>query len=111
MHTVRFGRRLTDGSGEPSGAAGGGKCLTKPAIESVNETQSRLGVSGEQGHMYCARALASRGQSRVESKQSPDQSPPLGLDARKSGARLCADRLRAQWRAPVFASQQEVNTR
>lgn len=25
------------------------------------------------------------------SKQSPDQSPPLGLDSRKSGARLCVD--------------------
>lgn len=101
--------------------------MTQPAIESVNETQSRLGVSGEQAllkagekglrrpHLLCASAFASRGQSGVEenlvSKQSPDQSPPLGLDAGKSGARLCVDQLRAQWRVPVFASQQEVDTR
>lgn len=45
------------------------------------------------------------------SKQSPDQSPPLGLDARKSGARLCADWLRAKRSAPAFPSQQEVHTR
>lgn len=45
----------------------------------------------------------------AKSKQGPDQSPPLGLDSRKSGARLRADRLRAQWRVPVFPSQQEVD--
>lgn len=43
------------------------------------------------------------------SKQSPDQSPPLGLDSGKSGARLCADGLRAQRSVPAFPSQQEVN--
>lgn len=45
------------------------------------------------------------------SKQSPDQSPSLGLDPRKSGARLCADRLRAEGSVSAFPSQQEVNTR
>lgn len=44
------------------------------------------------------------------SKQSPDQSPPLGLDSRKSGARLCADRLRAKGIVSAFPPQQEVNT-
>lgn len=43
------------------------------------------------------------------SKQSPDQSPPLGLDSRKSGARLCVDWLWAQRSVPAFPSQQEVN--
>lgn len=45
------------------------------------------------------------------SKQSPDESPPLGLDSRKRGTCLCADVLRAQRGVPLSLSQQEVNTR
>lgn len=50
-----------------------------------------------------------RGRSLV-SKQSSDQSPPLGLDPREGGAGLCADRLEAKWGVPAFPSQQEVHT-
>lgn len=45
------------------------------------------------------------------SKQGSDQSPPLGLDPRVSGAGLCGDRLGAQRSVPAFPSQQEVDTR
>lgn len=38
------------------------------------------------------------------SKKIPDQSPSLGLDSRKSGARLCADRMQAKRGVPVFPS-------
>lgn len=48
---------------------------------------------------------------RPMSKQSPDQSPPLGLDSRKSGARLRADWLQAKWSVPAFPPQQKVNAR
>lgn len=55
--------------------------------------------------------IGDKSEENLASKKGPDQSPPLGLDSRKSGACFCADGLWAQRSATVFASQQEVDAR